>query len=479
MNHDPPDDATGPGSSSRTSSASTVDRNERKDRFLVLDAHKNASVVFARALADQPVDITVGGWSRLAPGMLSRHVSGRFRHSNPYQHPDKFLAELTAHLERHDYVAVVPISDLSHVLLSKHKESLEATGTAVGAESWDTFVAANNKRRLVSLREGLSVPGPYTRTPDSPEEVAGMADDFSYPVVIKPQYTTVETGDGTYAEARISAENYVQRPENLASTYRSLVERYPFLASHPPIIQEAIPGSVVATCGVAEDGEFLACFQEERLRMYPVDGGSSATRQGIRDPEMADHARAVVDALEWTGPIYLEFIESPDGTANLLEVNGRYWGSVGCSVHSGVNVPLFHYRQLKGLDQEPNPGYRVGRQQRRLFYTDIRWLAAHLGSGDVGALWPFLKSFHEADHDLLSFRDPMPAAGAVFWGLRELIRGDGPTNPAAEETPVRDGGANAAAGQDREDASDVESTDDPTASTEGDTVHSLALWRWL
>lgn len=408
---------------------------EGSDRILVLDAHKNAAVVFSRALAGEGVDITAGGWSRLSPGMLSRQTSERFLYPSPYEHPDQFIAELRRHLQRNEYFAVIPITDLSHVLLSKHKRRLERTGTAVGAESWEKFVSANNKKSLAALLEDLSVPGPYTRAPESVGAVDGMKDEFSYPVLIKPQYTTVRTDEGSYIEARVSEENYVHDPAELAARYRSLVEKYPYFTRDLPIIQEVISGTVMATCGLAEDGEFVEYFQEERLRMFPVDGGSSALRQGIRHPKMAEYARKVVAALDWTGPIYVEFIKTPDDDCYVLEVNGRYWGSVGCAVCGGVNVPLLHYRQLKGIDSPPSRPYQVGLKQRRLFYTDIKWLAAQLDAGNGGALVPFLVSFFDSDHDLLAFDDPLPALGAILWAVQEMLRSNGPTKALASRTP--------------------------------------------
>lgn len=404
------------------------------DKLLVLDAHKNAAVVFSRALAksEANVEITVGGWSVLSPGMLSRYTSERFLHSSPYQQPEQFLSELREHLWEKSYLAVVPMSDLSHVLLSKHKDDLEETGTAVGTETWERFVAANNKKSLAASLDTHSIRGPKTIAPESLAEVAEIKDEFSYPVLIKPQYTTVNTEDGTYTEARISEDNYVEHPDELASSYRSLLEESPYLTSDPPIIQEVIDGTVMATCGVASDGEFIESFQEERLRMYPVGGGSSALREGIYHPEMAESAREVVDALEWTGPIYIEFVNAPADGCYVIEVNGRYWGSVGCAICGGVNVPLIHYRQLKGIEHTPSGEYQLGRQQRRLFYTDIKWLLAQLQDGNVGALSPFLRSFFEAEHDILNIDDPLPVAGSVGWALQELLQKNGPLRSPSE-----------------------------------------------
>lgn len=399
------------------------------ERLLVLDSHKNAALVFARALSDQDVDITAGGWSKLSPAMLSRHTSGRFLYPSPYEQPDAFIAELTTFLRRTDHFAVIPMSDLTHVLLSKHKRKIESTGTMVGAEDWKRLTRANNKKTVAELANTLSIPVPETNSPESIAEVRSIASELSYPVVLKPQYTTVMTADGNYTEARIADENYVDRPADLVPRYRSLLNEHDSFATDPPIIQECVPGSVVATCGVSADGEFLGYFQEERLRMYPVNGGSSSLRRGICEPKMAEYARRIVAELEWTGPIYIEFIQTPDDEFYILEVNGRYWGSVGCAVRGGVNVPLLHYQQLSGVEPASPEQYETGHHQRRLFYTDFQWLGAQLRSGNVAMLAAFVRSFFEADHDVLSASDPVPTAGAVLWAARELLRKEGPRRP--------------------------------------------------
>jgi predicted ATP-grasp superfamily ATP-dependent carboligase len=279
------------------------------------------------------------------------------------------------------------------------------------------------------------VDAPHTEVPRSAEEIPELKDEFSYPVLIKPQYTTVRTEDGTYIESKISETNYVHDPDQLVDSYRSFLEKHPYFDSDLPLIQEVIPGAVMATCGVAEDGEFVEYFQEERLRMFPVDGGASALRHGICDSKMAEDAKEIVAALEWTGPIYIEFIRSSEGDCHVLEVNGRYWGSVGCAIRGGVNVPLLHYRQMKGISSPPDRSrtYRLGCKQRRLFYTDIRWLIAQLNSGNVDALVPFVRSFFDADHDLLSADDPLPAAGAILWAAQEIVQRKGPTDSLMDE----------------------------------------------
>jgi predicted ATP-grasp superfamily ATP-dependent carboligase len=353
--------------------------------------------------------------------MLSRHVDERYIHPNYTENPEEFVDHLVRFLQLNPHTAVIPLADRSHTILSKHKKRIAETGTAVGVEDWDRFTTANNKKTLVDLAKTRSVPVPDTRAPESIADVRQFSDDLSYPVLLKPRFTTVQDADGTYREERISEANYVQSPAELVPTFRSFLEGDDYYRRHPPLIQEVMPGTTVATGALAEDGEILVAFQEKRIRTYPLEGGVGAVRVGIHEPEMLAYSREIVDALEWTGPVYVEFMMTPDEEFFLIEVNGRYWGSLGLAVNSGVDFPWYHYQQLRGIDVEWDYTYRTGIRQRRLFYTDIRWLLAKLSRGEIDAIPTFVGSFFTMTDDVLTLNDPLPTVGSVLWAGKVIV----------------------------------------------------------
>lgn len=384
-------------------------------RVLLLDAHRNHSLAFARSMNEKGVEVTAGCRSRVGPGMLSRYVDDRYIHPDLVKSPDRFVDHLVRFLERNPHTAVIPMADRSHTVLSKHKPRIAETGTHVGVEDWSTFTTANNKKTLTDLARTRSVPLPDTRAPESIAEVRQLRDDLPYPVLLKPRFTSVRDSNGRYREARISRDNYVEAPSELVTTYRRMVEQHDYFRQHPPIVQEVIPGTTVATGAISADGEILVYFQEMRERTYPIEGGVGAVRKGIYEPEMLEYSREIVDALEWTGPVYVEFMMTPAGEFYLIEVNGRYWGSLALAVNSGVDFPWYHYRQLLGEEIEWDHPYRIGMRQRRLFYTDIKWLLAKLARGELDAVPTFLGSFLTTRDDVLRLEDPAPALGSVLW----------------------------------------------------------------
>lgn len=362
-------------------------------RILVLDANRNSALSFIRSLHRKEVEVTAGSRSKFTRGTLSRAASGTYVYPNPVDRPKQFVRHVADYLERNEHVAVVPMTDPTHSILSKHKALIESTGTAVGVEEWETFVKANDKSRIAACATELSIPTPETYTPASFDEVVERADEFAYPVLLKPRLTSVVGADGSYTEQRISGENYAESPAVLLSAYRSFLEQCEHSHQEPPLVQEVVPGTTMATTALAEKGSCVAHFQEERLRTYPVDGGVGALRVGVREPEMLQYATAIIEALEWTGPIYVEFMRLPDGTYRLIEVNGRYWGSLALAVNSGVDFPWLHYQQLRGVTPKWNGRYQTGVRQRRLFYRDINWLRTKLSRGNMGRYIPSSRPF--------------------------------------------------------------------------------------
>jgi len=181
-----------------------------------------------------------------------------------------------------------------------------------------------------------------------------------------------------------------------------------------PLVQEYIDGvETKCTVGLADEGDLVTFFQHEKDRVFPPSGGVGSVRQGTWEPKMKTYAERVVSRLEWTGPVHVEFMETPDGEFYLLEVNGRYWGSIALTVNSGVDVPWLHYQQL--VDGEAptrrTPVYRTDVRQRRLFFRDILWLREQLSRRNVGALASFLTSFGTDREELLDVTDPAPVLG--------------------------------------------------------------------
>ncbi|MFC6963051.1 ATP-grasp domain-containing protein [Halocatena marina] len=129
---------------------------------------------------------------------------------------------------------------------------------------------------------------------------------------------------------------------------------------------------------------------------------------------MYGYAQSLIELLGWTGPAQVEFMKQPDGEFQLIEINGRYWGSLPLAMNSGVDFPWLHYRLLRGERPEPVESYRTDIVQRRLLYGDLNWLHHRLVEGDFRAFGPFFRSFIGPKHTFVSIDDPQPTAVALL-----------------------------------------------------------------
>src|SRR5262249_53795474 len=94
-----------------------------------------------------------------------------------------------------------------------------------------------------------------------------------------------------------------------ANDQRELELRLPaMLCRHQVLLQRYQPGVGVGVEALACRGRVRLAFQHRRLAEIPVTGGASAWRESVPlDPELLAYTRRLIEALEWTGLIMVEF----------------------------------------------------------------------------------------------------------------------------------------------------------------------------
>src|SRR4029453_10687251 len=100
--------------------------------------------------------------------------------------------------------------------------------------------------------------------------------------------------------------------------------------------------------------ELLQVFQHRRLHELPLSGGGSTYRvsQAV-DQRLRDYASALMAALDWTGVAMVEFrVDRQTGDAVLMEINGRFWGSLPLSSRAGLAFAK-DLSDLRGLRAQP------------------------------------------------------------------------------------------------------------------------------
>ncbi|MFC3443151.1 carboxylate--amine ligase [Sphingobium rhizovicinum] len=269
----------------------------------------------------------------------------------------------------------------------------------------DPLAKVLDKLRTLEAAQAIGLLVPQTWQPLAGEDFAARAADMPYPLVAKwanpPEVQPVLERAGL---AWIKTD-YVRTPEQLIA----LLDRYAPIGRWP-LIQQYCAGVGLGQMLHMADGRATLRFQHRRLHEWPPEGGVSTY---CRAEPAAAHARqmdlseALLRALDWEGPAMVEYRHEPDsGRYWLMEVNGRFWGSLPLAWHCGAHFAWESYRRaVLGQTDAALPA-RDDLRARYMVPETKRLLRILLAPGRIGD--PFFRRRPLADLAawLLDFLDP-------------------------------------------------------------------------
>jgi len=161
--------------------------------------------------------------------------------------------------------------------------------------------------------------------------------------------------------------------------------------------------------------EVVTSFQHRRLSETPPTGGVAvvAVSEAV-DPKLLEYATRLLHALEWDGLAMVEFRhDAATGDTALMEVNGRFWGSLPLNTAAGVDFPLYAWQLSQGITPAPPASYPVGLR--------VRWTAGSLArAGHVFMGLPEDRiSLRNALHQLVA--DFAPGTRSAIWSWSDPL----------------------------------------------------------
>jgi protein-tyrosine-phosphatase len=339
----------------------------------------------------------------------SRHVRRQLRYPDPLQASASFVTWMRGQLDSGHYHLVFPVTERTATALLP---LLEEPGyrEAIALPEADSLQQALDKHRTLQLAAQLDIRTPGSWLIADEAELAQLPTDLGYPLVVKPARSI---GDNGSFRRQLSVV-YAQSADDLAAKVRH------FLLFGEVLVQEYIAGDGVGIELIAERGEIQLAFQHRRLHEVPLTGGGSSLRESVEpDPVLLDAAGRLMRAMHWHGVAMVEFKHNRhDGSYALMEVNGRFWGSLPLCIAAGADFPaLLHQLMVEGAIRN-TPKVRYGVLARKLS-ADLGWYEQVLRrQGDPAiVIFPGKKQlikdallvFSPRHHfDVQQWRDPRP-----------------------------------------------------------------------
>ena len=324
-------------------------------RILVADGEQRAALAIVRSLGQAEAVPFVCSSTGASLAGASRFATMDIQTVDPLVEPETFSQALAAILQRHSIECLLPVTEsaLRPILRSSHL----FRDIVLPFPPHDKFSTASDKRQVMELATSLAVPIPRQVLLTARETAAlQLADGLRFPLVLKP---AISVADENGRPVKLSVRHVADSHQ-----YRRALAALP-AAAFPLLIQERVAGVGVGIFLLRWHGRILARFAHRRLREKPPSGGVSVYCESIRPPaEALMHAEALLEALDWNGVAMVEFkYDDQTGIPYLMEINGRFWGSLQLAIDAGVDFPRLLIEAAHGHTPaqvvEGRPGIRL------------------------------------------------------------------------------------------------------------------------
>ena len=332
-------------------------------RVFVTDGNTRAALAITRSLGRKGATIIVGCDRIPCLSSSSRYCTETVLYPSPHSDYDHCAESLCRLVRETKADVLLPVTDVTTFMVTERKAEL-SRDCAVPFPDYESVARAADKFSLMKTAEELNVPIPrtaYLTCPDDKEDGMRRSDAMGYPVVIKPSRSRFRTESGW----RSSGVRYANSREELRMILADSEKNREF----PLLLQERIYGDGVGIFLCMDHGEVVAAFSHRRLREKPPSGGVSVLRESVPvDNTLKAYSERLLKALDWRGVGMVEYkTDNRTGDCKLIEINGRFWGSLQLAIDSGVDFPSILLKMATGEEVMPVLDYRVGVRTRWLW----------------------------------------------------------------------------------------------------------------
>jgi predicted ATP-grasp superfamily ATP-dependent carboligase len=380
---------------------------------IVTDGRERAALAVVRSLGRAGYRCVVGAPTSRSLAGASRYASREIQLPDALGAPEAFAAAIRALVAQEGASLLIPIAEPAILALLPDRDALRPC--VIPFPDIDAFRAISDKERLLNEARalGIAVPGQHIVTAHD-DDLAAL-DTLGYPLVLKPARSVGESG-GERAKLSVTVANSARD----ARAQIGAMSR----AAFPLLAQQRVVGPGIGIFTLTWDGALRAVFAHRRLTEKPPWGGVSVYRESVPlDTALLAQSRTLLDRFGWYGVAMVEYKRDlRTGTPFLMEINGRFWGSLQLAIDAGVDFPRLLAALALSHEVPDFDGYRQGVRSRWTWgqidhvLTRLRHprLRATLPPGTVGlgraiadlVAGPFRP--HDRD-EVFRWTDPRPA----------------------------------------------------------------------
>jgi predicted ATP-grasp superfamily ATP-dependent carboligase len=391
---------------------------------IVLGIDNVIGLTAVRELGQHNVPIHGLAYSRRSLGLYSRFLTqGYLREENE----ERAIEQIVRIADKLYAPCLFPVSESEIQFVNRHRARF--AGLRVLAPHAEKMAIALDKTLTGELARDVGIRLPRTI---EPTEVDDWAADLRFPVVLKWKNPHLIWNRLAANGLSLEKLSYCQTRDELQA---KLAVYEPIGAF--PLIQEYAKGYGLGQFVFMHDGRALLRFQHRRLHEWPPEGGASTLCEGVpldEHLELMERSIALLKLMDWEGAAMVEYrYDAATGNATLMEVNGRFWGSIplahqsnapfvwvtyavlGARVPPGEWIPRWHLRS-RFMIPETKRLLRILFQPRKIEDKSLHFDAAR-------ELRDYLLEFIRpgSRYYVFSWSDPLPCLADLFFALKRAL----------------------------------------------------------
>jgi len=290
-------------------------------------------------------------YESLEPGIYMHDLINKtYQIPYPTAGTESLLTRLAYIQEKENLQVIIPNFDAELFPFIKLEGRLREMGIATFLPTEKQF-EERHKINLPDFGKKYNIKVPNSKAIYSVAEIAGLINEFSYPLAVK----------GKYYDAEIA-----YTPEQVQTYFTKISNKWGL----PIIIQQYIKGTEYNATGLG-DGKGNTIAAVPMRKQYITDKGKAWGGISIDEEEIFKLTNHFISSTKWRGGFELELIKDFSNTFYLLEVNPRMPAWIYLSVGVGQNIPEALVNLALGEKVEPYKDFAVGKMFIRYSYDMI------------------------------------------------------------------------------------------------------------
>lgn len=287
-----------------------------------------------RSLSKAGLKVGFGVDSNSGMGKFSRLAKQPFFHTSYLMDEEKFIDDIINYIKKTNAKVYIPTGE-EIFAVAKHINKFNPLNVAIPISSYNILLKLHNKIESVRLAESLKLPVPKTILPTCIEEIQEFGKEFGHPIIIKVLYSSSSKGI------------FYLKEKDTDKIGRFL--RYNKLDFNNFLMQQHVEGRGYGVSMLMGKGNLTAKFTHRRLREKYYLGGPSTLRESTKSEELEKYAEKLLSSIQYDGVAMVEFkYNEKENKAWLIDVNPRFWGSIGLAINAGVDFPMLLYKMAIG-----------------------------------------------------------------------------------------------------------------------------------